>query len=76
MSQVTKLKKPFTRRIGRIVIRVHAWGLEIKGYRCRRWKRATWQQIASLADESEPILLQEELSRGARTLEALGAKDE
>ena len=73
---VTSIKqKPVVRRIGRLVVSVHDWGIEIKGYRKRKAKRITWEQVASLADDSEPILLQEETNRGRRVLGQLGARE-
>lgn len=68
---LTTLKKTILRRIGKLVVKISDDGVEIKGFRRRRWKKVTWEQIASLADESEPIYRRDEQVRGSKNLKAL-----
>ncbi len=73
--KLTTLDRPLIRRIGgsRLIVRISPRGLEIRGYRRRRWRLFTWEQIATLAPESQPVTRQAERAEGRRLLARLGA---
>ena len=60
MTRLTPLKRPLVRRIGRLVVRLSEEGLEVKGYRKRKWWPVCWAQLASLAGETLPAVLEAE----------------
>ncbi len=73
---LTVLSNPIIRRVGdrRLVVHVTEDGLVIRGYRRRKSKFVTWEQIASLSDDSQmPLIAQSERAEGQRTLQQLGA---
>ena len=75
MSQkLSTLKRPVTRRIPNrnLVVQVAVDGLLLRGFRRRKSKLVTWEQIASLADKSQPIIRSCEEADGRRTLEWMG----
>lgn len=69
-----ELRKPITRRIGRLVVRISEQGVELRGYRRRKRRRATWAQIASLADADHPVVQLAENFEGRRLLETMGVE--
>ncbi len=73
----TILKKPIVRRIpGRkLVIRLTRDGVELRGFRRRKSKFVTWEQIASLANEDETILFAAEQNEGRRALAAIETRN-
>lgn len=68
------MKRPVTRRIPNLnlIVQVKVDGLLLRGFRRRKSKLVTWEQIASLADESQPIIRSCEEADGRRTLEWMG----
>jgi hypothetical protein len=68
---LTKISKPVVRRIGRLIVRVEARGLSLRGYRRRKWTTYSWSQITMLADGDTPILKAAEEQAGRRFLEAI-----
>ena len=76
MQAITQLKRPLVRRIGRLVVRITAAGVELRGKHRRRWRRASWAQIAGLADRDAPILQAAEERSGREVLERMGGTGE
>jgi hypothetical protein len=56
-----------------LVVRFDDSGIAIRAYRGRKWKRVTWAQLASLADDSEPVVKSGETNHGLRALKKMGA---
>ncbi len=58
MSQLTHFSRPIIRHLPslNLVVRFDDSGISVRAYRCRKWKSVTWAQLASLADESEPVV--------------------
>lgn len=75
-SAITSLSKPITRRIRdrRLIVRLTKDGLSFRGHHKRKWRKVTWEQIASLSNEDEPVLMKPEQSGGRKTLAAMGAE--
>ena len=75
MSQLTRLSRPVVRHLPslNLVVRFDDSGIAIRAYRCRKWKRVTWAQLASLSDDSTPVVKACEVKDGLRILKALGA---
>lgn len=71
-KRVTPLRRPVTRRIGRLVVTIAPDGIRFRGKHKRTWRTVSWAQVASLAEDA-PIFLAEETSRGLRELERMGA---
>ncbi len=75
MSQkLSNLKRPVTRRIPHrnLIVTVTEEGMLLRGFRRRKAKLVTWEQIASLSDESQPIIRTCEEADGRRALEGMG----
>lgn len=75
MSQLTHIKRPIVRHLPslNLVVRLEDTGIAIRAYRGRRWKSVTWAQLASLADDAQPILKVCECRDGLQVLKAMGA---
>ena len=65
---VTKLKRPIQRRIGNLVIQVAEAGIRIRGYRRRKTRTYTWEQVASLAADDLPLVRAAEQAAGTKVL--------
>ena len=76
MARLTKLTKPITRRIGRLVVTITPEGVTLRGLRRRkRVLRVSWAQVACLArPEHRAIRLAENVD-GKRQLQAMGAAE-
>lgn len=74
--ELTRFRKPLIRHAPRInlVIRIDEEGVAFRVYRRRKWHRVRWEQLASLADDSAPIIRSMEVEQGAKVLKAMGAK--
>lgn len=72
-KRVTRLRKPVTRRIGRLVVTLTPDGILFRWKHKRTWREVSWAQVASLAAGGEPIFVAEETTRGRRALESMGA---
>ena len=74
MSQLTRFSRPIVRHLPslNLVVRFDDSGISVRAYRCRRWKSVTWAQLASLADETEPVVKLCETEHGSRVLKAMG----
>ena len=74
-KKLTQFSRPIVRRLPNLnlVVRFSEDGISIRAYRRRKWKRVTWSQIASLADETEPVIKVCEISQGLAFLKAMGA---
>ena len=75
MSQPTRFSRPIIRHLPslNLVIRFDESGISVRAYRCRKWKSVTWAQLASLSDDSMPVVKACEVNDGLRILKALGA---
>ena len=75
MSQLTRFSRPIIRHLPSInlVVRFDDSGISIRAYRCRKWKSVTWAQLASLSDDSIPVVKACEVKDGLRILRTLGA---
>ncbi len=75
MSQLTRFSRPIIRHLPslNLVIRFDDAGVSVRAYRCRKWKSVTWAQLASLSDDSTPVVKACEVKDGLRVLKALGA---
>lgn len=75
MPSLTTLSRPIVRRLPRqdlpLVVRITERGVELRFYRCRRRRFATWEQIASLAGDDQPLFRDSESAIGAQVLETL-----
>jgi hypothetical protein len=74
MSQLTRFSRPIIRHLPslNLVIRFDESGISVRAYRCRKWKSVTWAQLASLSDDSMPVVKACEVKDGLRVLKALG----
>lgn len=74
MSQLTRFSRTIVRHLPslNLVVRFEDSGISVRAYRCRRWKIVTWAQLASLADETEPVVKLCETEHGSRVLKAMG----
>lgn len=68
-----KLRKPLTRRIGDMVVRLDADGISIRGFGKRTWRRATWLEIAFLC-KTEGDQREYCESEGLEFLNSIGAR--
>jgi hypothetical protein len=75
MSQLTRFSRPIVRHLPslNLVVRFDESGISVRAYRCRKWKSVTWAQLASLSDDSMPVVKACEVKDGLRMLKALGA---
>ncbi len=75
-SNLTRFSKPIVRHLAdhNLVVKFDSEGILMRAYRRRKWKRVTREQIATLADDNEPVLQACEQRDGLRFLEAMGAK--
>ncbi len=75
MSQLTRFSRPIIRHLPslNLVVRFDDAGVSVRAYRCRKWKSVTWAQLASLSDDSTPVVKACEVKDGLRVLKALGA---
>lgn len=75
MSQLTSFSRTIVRHLPslNLVVRFEESGIAIRAYRCRKWKRVTWAQLASLADDTRPVVKACEISDGLQVLKTLGA---
>jgi len=75
MSQLTRFSRPIIRHFPslNLVVRFDDSGISIRAYRCRKWKSVTWAQLASLSDDSIPVVKACEVKDGLRILRTLGA---
>lgn len=73
-NRITRYSRPIIRQIPdlNIVVKVDDVGVVIRGYRRRRGKRVTWAQLASLADDSRPVVKACEVNDGLEILKAMG----
>jgi len=76
MASLTTLNRPIVRRLIRedvaLVVRITNAGIELRGYRRRRWRVVTWERIASLTTgEDQPLFCDSEAAIGRLVLEAL-----
>ena len=76
MSQLTRFSRPIVRHLPNLnlVVRVDDSGVSVRAYRCRKWKSVTWAQLASLADDTEPVIQFCETDHGSRVLKAMGVR--
>jgi hypothetical protein len=74
-SSLTRFNKSIVRYLPslNLVVKFDEDGISIRAYRRRKWKRVTWAQLASLADDSMPLLKACESREGMQVLVALGA---
>jgi hypothetical protein len=74
MSQLTRFSHPIVRHLPslNLVVRFDDSGISVRAYRCRKWKSVTWAQLASLSDDSMPVVKACEVKDGLRVLKALG----
>jgi hypothetical protein len=74
MSQLTRFSRPIVRHLPslNLVVRFDDSGISVRAYRCRKWKSVTWAQLASLSDDSMPVVKACEVKDGLRMLKALG----
>jgi hypothetical protein len=75
MSQLTRFSRPIVRHLPslNLVVCFDDSGIAVRAYRCRKWKNVTWAQLASLSDDSTPVVKACEVNDGLRVLKALGA---
>lgn len=73
MQRITRLSRPIARRIGRLVFRVTAAGVELRGKHKKKWRSVTWAQIAGLTTGQEPLLKAVEEAVGREVLARIGA---
>lgn len=74
MQRITRLSRPIARRIGRLVFRVTAAGVELRGKHKKKWRSVTWAQIAGLTTTGqEPLLKAVEEAVGREVLARIGA---
>lgn len=76
MSQLTRFNRPIVRHLAglHLVVRFDDSGIAIRAYRCRKWKSVSWAQLASLADDTEPVVMFCETDHGSRVLKAMGVR--
>ncbi len=75
MSQLTRFSRPIVRHLPslNLVVRFDDSGISVRAYRCRKWKNVTWAQIASLSDDTKPVVKACEVKDGLQVLKTLGA---
>jgi hypothetical protein len=73
---IIELKRPLTRRVGRLVVRIGPEGITLRGYRKRRGIELSWAQVASLSGPERPAMQLAENVDGRRRLADLGAKED
>lgn len=66
-----RLRKPITRRIGKLIVRITDEGIWLRGYRRRSWRKLTWCEVAAIAAEPRPLF---DLFYGAAFLADRGAQ--
>ena len=66
MSQLTRFSRSIVRHLPslNLVVRFDDSGIAVRAYRCRKWKSVTWAQLASLADDTEPVVRFCEMDQG------------
>lgn len=76
MSQLTRFSRPIIRHLPslNLVVRFDDSGISVRAYRGRNWKSVTWAQLASLADDTEPVVQFCETDHGTRVLKAMGVR--
>lgn len=76
MSQLTQFRRPIVRHLPNLnlVVRFDDSGISVRAYRGRKWKSVTWAQLASLADDTEPVVQFCETDHGTRVLKAMGVR--
>ena len=76
MSQLTRFSRPIVRHLPslNLIVRFDDSGIAIRAFRRRKWKRVTWAQLASLADDNEPVVQFCEIDHGSRVLKAMGVR--
>jgi len=76
MSQLTQLSRLILRHLPslNLVVRFDDSGISIRAYGCRKWKSVTWAQLASLADNTEPVVQFCKYDVGSRVLKAMGLR--
>lgn len=76
MSQLTQFRRPIVRHLPNLnlVVRFDDSGISVRAYRCRKWKSVTWAQLASLADDTEPVVRFCEMDHGSQVLKAMGVR--
>jgi len=73
-KKLTELRGPIVRRIGRLVVRIAPEGLQVRGYRKRKWRRVSWLSVGSLLEANDaPVLVRADQVSGARVLGQMGA---
>jgi len=75
MATLTELTRPVVRRIGLLVVRMDAEGIQIRGYRRRSGRGVSWARLAYFA-EVGPLVDNAEERIGARELIKMGATTE
>lgn len=75
-NKITRYNRPIIRQLPNLslVVKIDDGGVFIRGYRRRTWKRVTWAQLASLADDSRPVVKACEVNGGLEVLKSMGAK--
>lgn len=72
VSRMTKLTRPIVREVGDgLVVAITATGIELRGKRKRTVHRVTWEQVAALSGDDQPILRESEAVDGAEKLTRL-----
>lgn len=69
-----ELTRRITRRIGHAVVTMSPDGISLRGYRCRKAIRLSWEQIASLSTDETPVLVAAEAEAGIEKLKSLNAE--
>lgn len=74
-NKITRYSRPIIRQLPdlNIVVTFDEVGVFIRGYRRRKGKRVTWAQLASLADDSQPVVKTCEVNDGLEVLKSMGA---
>lgn len=72
MSRIARLDRPLRRRVGDLVIEIHAKGVTIRGHNRRKRRTYTWQQIAAL-DQPGTVQAAADEAIGRRVLKQLHA---
>ena len=68
---LTARRQLIRRRVGNLVIQLTETGLTIRGYRRRKARSYTWEQVASLAADDLPLVRAAEHTAGAKALSQL-----
>lgn len=72
MSRIARLDRPLRRRVGSLIIEIHARGVTLRGHGRRKRRTFTWQQIAAL-DEPGSVQAASDEAIGCRVLKQLHA---